>query len=168
MAQTTTNSEDETQRVIRPPAEQPHWLAIARAEIGVTEAAGDDRDNPRVVEYLSAVVGKQRPWLLRDAIAWCAAFVGWTLAHAGLKGTGSLSAKSYETWGLACELTVGAVVVFRRGLLPWQRHVAFVTSWDETTVHVLGGNQRNRVCVQPRKRVDMTACRWPGPKQLAA
>lgn len=142
------------------PVDPAPWRTIARAEDGVTEALGP-KDNARVQEYQASVVGKMRPWLLRDSIAWCAAFVGWCLVQAGYRNTGSMLAKSYETYGIACELRIGCIVVLKRGLLPWQRHVAICEGWDDKRVHVRGGNQGNRVCLQWRPRKKITATRWP-------
>lgn len=164
---TDSNEDTQPQRISNRPtrlsmfARDPApWMAIAAAEDGVTEALGP-KDNARVLEYLACVVGKLRPWLLRDSIAWCAAFVGWCLMQAGYRHSGSLLAKSYETYGVACELRIGCLVVTKRGLFTWQRHVGWCLGWDDKYVYLRGGNQGNRVCRQPRKRSTITALRMP-------
>lgn len=152
-------TETETTQPIAPDL-PPLWLVAARGELGVAEWTGD-KDNPRVLEYLESVQGKRGKWFLRDAVPWCSAFMNWCVQRAGLVGTGDPAAKSWETWGVACELKVGAICVVKRGLLPWQRHVGIVDGWDEKYVYLTGGNQNNRVTRHsPRPRSKITAVRW--------
>ena len=63
----------------------PWWLDIAFEEIGTKEILGG-QDNPRILEYLSTVK-LPKDMAKHDEIAWCAAFVNWSLKGAGLKGT---------------------------------------------------------------------------------
>lgn len=136
---------------------EPPWLRVARGEVGVKETAGAG-DSARVVAYHGATVLASR----QDEVAWCAAFVGWCLREAGLRGTGSAAARSYETWGAALDgPKVGCVVVLRRGTEAWQGHVGFVVGWTAAYVDVLGGNQGDRVCIQRFARARVRAWRWP-------
>ena len=104
------------------------WLLKAREEVAVTEA-----DHPeRVIEY-----GQGRT--SSPETPWCAAFLNWILAQVGIEGTGSLRARSFETWGKPAELEVGAIAVY-------PSHVAIVSVVDEQgRVWVTGGDQSNRV-----------------------
>ena len=72
----------------------PKWLKIARGELGTMELPGP-LSNPSVVKYYIDAIGKVQA----DAVPWCAAFVGYCLVKRGLRGSGSLMAKSYvQIW----------------------------------------------------------------------
>ena len=115
----------------------------AKADEGVWEWAKGD--NPRVLAYYKEAGVPQT----RDEVPWCAAFVGAVLARCGVQGTGSLLARSYESWGRPVRLEEaqpGDVVVLSRGA-PWQGHVAFYDRVDGDKIYLLGGNQGNQVNV---------------------
>jgi uncharacterized protein (TIGR02594 family) len=86
--------------------------------------------------------------------AWCAAFVNASLQQAGLQGTNSLAARSFENWGVGTESPrPGDIAVFRRGDEEWMGHVGFFHGFDENgNVLVLGGNQGDSVSVKPYSR----------------
>ena len=87
---------------------QPRWLTLAWADLGVLEAPGSD-NNPKVVRYYADA---GHPGVRGDDVAWCAAFVGACLERAGVGGTRSLMARSYLSWGEALEEPrTGAVAV---------------------------------------------------------
>ena len=140
------------------PAELP-WMQIARGYLGEREIKGAV-DNPRVVE-LFAQAG--HAWVHDDETAWCAAFVGGVLAQAGLPGTGSLAARSYEAWGVALTGPVyGCIGVKRRtGGAAWQGHVGFVVGANDLEVILIGGNQGDAVSIAAFPRRDFTAFRYP-------
>lgn len=113
----------------------------AKADEGVWEWAKGD--NPRVLAYYREAGVPQT----RDEVPWCAAFVGAVLARCGLQGTGSLLARSYESWGRPVRLEEaqpGDIVVLSRGQ-PWQGHVAFFDQQVGDKVYLLGGNQGDQV-----------------------
>lgn len=113
----------------------------AKADEGVWEWAKGD--NPRVLAYYKEAGVPQS----RDAVPWCAAFVGAVLARCGVQGTGSLLARSYERWGRSVRLEEakpGDVVVLSRGA-PWQGHVAFFDRRAGDKIYLLGGNQGDQV-----------------------
>jgi uncharacterized protein (TIGR02594 family) len=79
-----------------------------------------------------------------EKTAWCAAFVNAVLATNGLKGTGSLAAKSFLNFGAATNSPQkGDIVVLdRKG----GGHVGFFEGFDDKGgVKVLGGNTGNKV-----------------------
>lgn len=86
--------------------------------------------------------------------AWCAAFVNATLNQAGLEGTNSLAARSFESWGQPTETPrPGDLAVFKRGDEDWMGHVGFFHGFDDSgNVLVLGGNQSNSVSIAPYSR----------------
>ncbi len=77
-----------------------------------------------------------------EKVAWCAAFVNAVLAGQGIKGTGSLSARSFLTFGTATNRPLpGDIVVLRRGTGD-QGHVGFFEGTDARgRIRVTGGNQ---------------------------
>lgn len=134
-------------------------MAIARREIGTKEVVGS-RHSPRVLQYHGATRLQARD----DETPWCASFVCWVLEQSCIASTRSAAAIHYETWGQALESpTVGAIVVFDRPTLknPRSRHVAFFDHEDGDDWYVLGGNQRNQVCIAPYPRDRVNAVRWP-------
>jgi len=141
-----------------PPMDQPRWLELAWAELGVTEAPGA-ANNPKVVRYYADA---GHPEIHADAVAWCAAFVGACLQRAGITGTRSLMARSYLDWGQALEeARTGAVAVLSRGSDPSLGHVGFLVGMTSSDVVLLGGNQGDAVTVQAFARSRLVGLRWP-------
>jgi uncharacterized protein (TIGR02594 family) len=137
-----------------PPEEEPPpqgaefpWMAIARAETGVTRAS----DPARIEQYLetTGVVSHA------DAVPWCSAFVNFCVSRGGLDGTNSALARSWLNWGVdAGGLVPGCIVVLSRGAPP-KGHVGFFTAADDDYVRLLGGNQHDSVNEAhfPRNRI---------------
>lgn len=133
---------------------EPRWLQIAYEEMrrGVRELDGA-LHNPRILEYHASTTLKATT----DEVSWCAAFTGWCLDEAEVKGTRSAAARSYLRWGVGVSpvhIPVGAVVVLKRGggdqpgpeVLEAPGHVGFF--WCHSTpghLVLLGGNQANEV-----------------------
>lgn len=137
----------------------PRWLQAARGELGVKEIPGPEH-NDRVLEYLATTrLGR---WAQgRDETPWCSAFVNWCMARAGQEGTDSAAARSWLGWGVELEEPkVGCVVVLKRGAPP-SGHVALFERQEGTTLHLLGGNQANSVCVKPYPVSRLLSYRWP-------
>jgi uncharacterized protein (TIGR02594 family) len=136
----------------------PVWMGLARAKIGTREIAGA-LHNLAIIAFHAVTRLRAKT----DEIPWCASFVCWCLAKADLPHTRSAAAISYATYGVPCEIKRGAIVVFGKSDpdAKGTGHVGFVDRWNETTVWVLGGNQRNRVSVAPRPRSTIVAIRWP-------
>lgn len=84
-------------------------------------------------------------------IPWCAAWMNMVLDQSGMKGTGSLLARSFLAWGkpVRGDPNIGDVVVMRRGRSRTQGHVgffyAFVDHNGSKMIAVLGGNQSKEV-----------------------
>lgn len=99
-----------------------------------------------------------------EMTAWCAAFVNAVLATNGIKGTGSLAARSFLGFGkdATSNPQEGDIVVLRRGQNQSQGHVGFFQGFDEQgNVKVLGGNQGNGVNTQTFKKNDVLGIRRP-------
>ena len=87
--------------------------------------------------------------------AWCAAFVNSSLEQIGVKGSGGLTANSFQSWGKGVDVSQvlrGDVLVESRGLGPGQPggHVGFATGSSRMgagglQLEMLSGNQGNQV-----------------------
>jgi uncharacterized protein (TIGR02594 family) len=119
----------------------------AQANVGLKEGS------PVLAQYLS----KANPNLDPSVTPWCAGFVGSVLNASGLKGTGSLAARSYLNFGSPVDKpSVGDVVVLSRGSDPSKGHVGFYAGQDRAgNPLVLGGNQDNSVSIKafPSNRI---------------
>jgi uncharacterized protein (TIGR02594 family) len=143
------------------------WYKVALREKGTAEYPGA-ADNPRIVEYLRT--GSRDPAVSgNDETPWCAGFVNWCLQNSGLglKGTGSLMAKSFLKYGREVPPTPGCICVLHdpnRGAV--YGHVFFLGHWTETTVIGIGGNQSNAVTVATFARSRVAGFRWPNSVPL--
>jgi uncharacterized protein (TIGR02594 family) len=140
---------------------EPPWLRIARAEIGIKEAAGD---NPRILEYLAA----SNSWdVSHDEVPWCGAFVSFCLYKAGVisKGSGFARAADWLNFGdTLSQPRTGCIAVFKPEVSGSSGHVGFWLKEEGGFIHVLGGNQSNSVNVSTYHRVtdlQPSGLRWP-------
>jgi uncharacterized protein (TIGR02594 family) len=138
-------------------SEAPRWFQVATLELGVAEVKGS-KHNPRIIDYHFATSLKAT----EDEVPWCSAFANWCMKQAMIKGTGSASARSWLSWGYKMEKpVVGTICVFKRGTNPVQGHVGFYAGEDDHTIHVLGGNQGDKVSIGKYKKTDLLGYRWP-------
>lgn len=141
----------------------PRWYELAMAEIGTKEAPGY-ANNPIVQGYYrDAGSGK-----LPDSVPWCMAFVNAMLERSGRSGTGFLAARSALPWGQKLIKPIrGCIVVFKRGKLAWQGHVAFFDSFTPSGhLRVLGGNQSDQVCYAVYRKEAVLGFRWPSGEPM--
>jgi len=136
--------------------ELPRWLHIASHELGISEIVGLDH-NKRILQYHSATSLKAQS----DEIPWCSSFVNWVMKQSMIKGTYSAAARSWLNWGYSCEAISGCIVVLKRGQSETQGHVGFFVGQDDAFIHLLGGNQKNKVCVLKYAKHDVLGYRWP-------
>jgi uncharacterized protein (TIGR02594 family) len=132
-----------------PPAGSATAAKFAQSVLGLHETT----NNQQLVDYMKAGGVSINP----AKTAWCAAFVNASLGRAGIKGTGSLAAGSFSTWGTAVskpqDVQAGDVVVNRvrsprTGLIG--SHVMLATGpasnkngrWSIPTI---GGNESSSV-----------------------
>lgn len=134
----------------------PAWMIHGLRELGTAEVPGDG-DNPRILEYHQATMLKATA----DSVPWCAAFTNWCLAQARITGTKSALARSFLAWGVSVHSRYGVVVVLKRGTQPLQGHVGFLVDEDGDACWLLGGNQSNRVNIQPYPRDHILGYRMP-------
>lgn len=129
----------------RSASDEPKWLTLARAEIGVHEGQGAE-DNPRVINFYRDA---GHPEIRHDSVAWCAAFACAMIERAGFRSPRDLMAKSFLQWGKKLdEPEVGCVVVITRGdPKSIYGHVGFVVGWTDAEIKILGGNQGDQVSI---------------------
>lgn len=122
------------------------WLDLALGELGVHEIRGGE--TPRILEYHASCDGAPSAGD-EDEDAWCSSFINWLMMQCQLPRTKSRAARSWLTWGRHLEAPVrGCVVVFwRESPQSWKGHVGIFLAERDGLVHVLGGNQGNKVCV---------------------
>jgi uncharacterized protein (TIGR02594 family) len=146
------------------------WLDDMHASLGVQETKSKG-SNPKIKAYF-ADCGHDLEKLGDDSdVAWCGARVGSALKRAGFPippKANNLLARSYTTYGIACEPKPGAIGIIPRGKSGWQGHVFVVEEIkpDGTWV-TIGGNQGpsgfgkvSRAIVDPKK-TEILATRWP-------
>lgn len=102
---------------------------------------------------------------LHIGVPWCGAFVAHCLRKALPEvkiPRGHLRARPWTRWGRATSPRPGAIMAFWR-LHPSSPlgHVGFYWAEDAQSIHVLGGNQRDRIAITPYPKERVIACRWP-------
>lgn len=143
---------------VRSEPDRPTWLVLAAAMLGTKEGPGAS-NNPVVIK-LFADAGF--PGIKTDSTAWCAAFVNGNLERAGIRGSRSLAARSFESWGVGLkEPVLGCIATKKRAGSEWQGHTFLIVGANETHVFGLGGNQGDAVSIASFKRSEIVAYRWP-------
>lgn len=141
------------------------WYEEAKGLVGTSEVEGK-RSNQDIIEWAQKLDIDYKG----DDVPWCGLFVGHcigaTLPEEQLPRH-LLLARSWKSFGEACEPMRGAVLVFWRGKKEGPfGHVGFYHSEDDETFHVLGGNQSNSVNVARISKKRCLACRWPSTAKI--
>jgi uncharacterized protein (TIGR02594 family) len=136
----------------------PRWFDIAGSYLGTKEVVGKG-SNPVIMGWAAKFGGWIASYFTDDDIPWCALFVNAVLKQSGIKGTGSLAARSFEAWGIKLtKPALGAILVFgRKG----GGHVGFYVAENATAFLVRGGNQGNAVTDTWIDKSRLLAIRWP-------
>lgn len=136
----------------------PSWLQIAFGEIGVASHPPGST-NPRITEYHAGtnISGYD------DKASWCSSFVNWSLAQAGIQGTGSALAKSWLGWGepLARPVVGCIAILWRDDPSSWKGHVGFYLREDDEFIYLFGGNQLEQVREHFYPKATVLGYRWP-------
>jgi uncharacterized protein (TIGR02594 family) len=133
------------------------WMTYAIGELGISEIYGD-RHNPRIIHYHTYTgLGAKA-----DEVAWCASFCNAALIEgAKLPGTRSAAAASFKKYGKEVDpTTYGAILLFET-TTGSRRHVCFNSGYFRDRVFALGGNQSNKVNIQPRYLSEVKEARFP-------
>lgn len=129
-------------------------ISKALSEYGVKETVGS-KDNLRILKYFNELGFDGAK--LKDETAWCSAYANWVAKTSGYEYSGKLTARSWLRIGTSTSIPkVGDIVVFwRESPQSWKGHVGFFIKETKNYVYVLGGNQRNMVCIKayPKPKV---------------
>lgn len=131
----------------------PQHYIVALGDIGIQEYAGK-LNNPNILKMWLYSKIKARP----DSVAWCAISMNSWLERTGIRSPRKMNARSYMKFGKEVKgldnARKGDIIVFwRTSRRSWQGHVALYSGeYTDTHVSVLGGNQRNKVGVDPYPR----------------
>jgi uncharacterized protein (TIGR02594 family) len=137
---------------------EPRWLIRAREYLGVRETPGA-ANNPTILGWAKKIGGWVAGWYKSDGTAWCGLYVGAVMSEFGFTlPKNPLGALQWAEFGKPCKPVVGAVMVFTR---KGGGHVGFYVSEDETTFHILGGNQSDAVTIARIAKDRFVAARWP-------
>lgn len=114
---------------------------------GIREYPGRGWNNPAIV----AMIRKIFPWAKEDEIPWCSIFLNQVAEEAGYKGSGTAVARDWLNVGSKIpEPSPGDIAIFWRDHpASWKGHVAIFIREYNSSIWVLGGNQRNSVNIAP-------------------
>jgi uncharacterized protein (TIGR02594 family) len=138
------------------------WYDVALANIGVAEIKGPQH-SPTIMGWIQMIGARALGIAVKDdETAWCGTFTAMCILR-GLPGEPLppivVRAKSWEKFGIPLlNGSLGCVVVFDR---EGGGHVGFYAGEDATHIHVVGGNQGNRVSRMRLEKGRLTAYRWP-------
>lgn len=128
-------------------------ILVALQVYGVHGIAGA-LHNPIILWFFKM---SSNSWVNDDETPWCAAFVNWVLKQTNRNINGSLSARSFLTYGTAISKPqFGCIVVFwRDNIAGPYGHVGFFVKEEGDSLYILGGNQSNSVNITkfPKSRV---------------
>lgn len=135
------------------------WMTYASTFIGLKEVKGA-KHNQTILGWAKNLGRKVGIVFNNDELAWCGLFAGEIMNNAGITPPNiCVRASEWAKFGVGLsEGAFGAVVVFSR---KGGGHVGFYVSEDETTYHILGGNQSDSVSVTRIEKSRMSAIRWP-------
>ena len=129
-------------------------IKTALSQYGVKEIEGH-QDHPQIVKYFTSIGFDGEK--LKDETAWCSAFANWVAKSAGFEYSGKLNARSWLSIGESTETPDwgDVVILWRESPESWKGHVGFYVKETKRYVYVLGGNQRNSVCIKayPKNRI---------------
>lgn len=136
------------------------WIQEAWRLLGVTERPGAG-SNEAIIDWAGDLGIPYKS----DDIPWCGLFVahciGSTLTTEPLP-VSPLGAKNWARFGAPCTAQPGAVAVFWRvSPTNGKGHVGFYVGEDDEAVHVLGGNQSDKVSVARVAKNRLVGYRWP-------
>jgi uncharacterized protein (TIGR02594 family) len=142
---------------------RPLWLVEGLKMVGTHEVPGRG-NNPAIIRMARRAGFKG---YTSDSVPWCSLAANYFLAAAGLPGTGSLLALSFESSRNLVKLPGVAVGAF----MPMKRigggHIAVVVGRDRAgRVVCLGGNQSDAINLRSFPLSRARSFRWPRSAKL--
>lgn len=139
------------------------WMATAKNLLGTREIRGKKSNN--VIMSWARKLGRSMTSIYtNDDIPWCGLFIAHIMNSNGIQVDieNPLGARNWLKFGEKCDPQYGAVMVFWRGKKSGRKgHVGTYVSEDDTTYHILGGNQSNSVNVIRIAKNRFLGARWP-------
>lgn len=135
----------------------PRILIEALSQHGTIEIPGR-MNNPVIMEWAKEVGGVTAEIYTGDEIPWCGLFMAVCAKRAKQKLPGTaLRAVSWANYGQRVDRAMlGDVLVFMRD---GGGHVGLYVGEDQECFHVLGGNQKDAVCITRISRARLMAVR---------
>lgn len=136
---------------------EPHWLQLARADIGQRESLGPN-DSLWLRKVWASLSGS---WL--HGQPWCGGAVAHWMQQAGIAYPKDYyRARAWASWGDEVDPTPGAVVVYGRA---GGGHVGLLVGRTAAgQLLTLGGNQGDAVNIRPFDTARVLAIRWPSER----
>jgi uncharacterized protein (TIGR02594 family) len=137
----------------------PKVIVEALKLYGTKELSGDA--NNKVIMGWAKELGLEKTYYA-DAVPWCGLFVGVVVKRAGYVPVDNpLWARNWTAFGTPASVpSFGDILVFSRN---GGGHVGFYVGEDDTTYHVLGGNQSDQVNISRISKLrllDARRCPW--------
>lgn len=138
------------------------WFDKAKEYIGMKEIAGI-KHAPFIIRMWARI---KMSGIKDDETPWCAAFVGSCLEEVGIQSTRTGWALDYAKYGQKLDYPVQGAIAYKRRVNSAGKviggHVAFVAGQDEMgRIMLLGGNQGNKVGIDPFGISGILGYRWP-------
>lgn len=137
----------------------PKVLVEALKLLGIKEVPGQG-DNIKILKWAESL-GLEKVYR-KDDIPWCGLFVAYVCKVAGVEGVKDpLWARNWTNFGTKQTVAMlGDILVFVRD---GGGHVGFYVGEDNSSYHVLGGNQSDMVCItriRKERCVGIRRTRW--------
>lgn len=146
----------------------PRMIKEALAELGTVEQVGA-ANNPTIIRWARETgIKSVAQMYVADSIPWCGLFMAVVAKRAAKSPVKDpLWALNWGTFGVFTKIPMlGDVLVFVRRTADGSRagHVGLYVGEDESTYHVLGGNQGDCVCVTRMPKQRLYTARRPSYK----
>ncbi len=114
---------------------------------GLKEVPGEV-NNPTIMKWAKDL---GHTWVQNDETAWCCLWINWLAWSLHLEYSKELLARSYLPLGDNIQVPQrGHIVVFwRKGPQTKWGHVGMFVRQEGDLIYTLGGNQKNKVCIEP-------------------
>ncbi len=123
-------------------------LTIALGEFGIKEREGEEYNSPRILHYAREI---GHAWVKTDETAWCSIFMNYVAMMAGCERSNALDARSWLKVGEQVSTPqIGDIaILWRESPNSSYGHVGIVIRETRDCIYLLGGNQKNMVCIMP-------------------